>query len=270
MLRCALIASLTLCGTAAGAAPRRIVSLNPCLDAILVNVATPQQIAGISHYSRDPKASIIPQQAKRFRVAHPNAEAVLALKPDLVLAGRHTALATRQALTRLNMPVTVFDAPESVEESRGQIRKIAALVGNPRGGERLIGRIDAALASAAFPGPQAPALIHHSSGLTPGATTLPDELLRRTGFRNMAVSYGLKGWGKVGIESIITRPPSLLLVANGEGGTSAATWLAHPALRRLKRTVRQVPVPAKLFYCGGPTIIAASRALAAIRQRQPR
>lgn len=270
MLRLTVLASLLLSGSAAGAAPRRIVSLNPCLDAILVNVASPGQIAGISHYSRDPKASVIPEQAKNFRVAHPNAEAVLALKPDLVLAGRHTALATRKALTRLNMPVTVFDAAESVEESRRQIRAIAALVGNPRGGERLIGRIDAALASAAFSGPPVAALIHHPSGLTPGGLTLPNELLSRTGFRNMALSYGLKGWGKVGIESIITRPPSLLLVANGEGGTSAATWLGHPALRGLKRSVRQVPVPAKLFYCGGPTIIAASRALAAIRRGQAR
>ncbi len=270
MLRLAFSALLLLGGTSASAAPRRIVSLNPCLDAILVHVADPQRIAGISHYSRDPNASVITEQAKRFRVAHPTAEAVLALKPDLVLAGRHTALATRNALARLKMPVTVFDAPESVAESRAQIRRIAALVGNPRGGERLIGRIDAALASGASSGPAVPTIIHHPSGMTPGALTLPDELLRRTGFRNMASVYGLRGWSKVGIETIISRPPSLLLAAAGDGGTSAATWLEHPALRGLRRTVRQVPIPAKLFYCGGPTIIAASRTLAAIRRGQKR
>jgi iron complex transport system substrate-binding protein len=269
MLRFAAAAALLLSGSASWAAPRRIVSLNPCVDAILVNLASPRQIAGISHYSRDPNASVIPQQAKRFRVTGPTAEAILAMKPDLVLAGRHTDLATRKALTRLKLPLVIFDTPKSVAESRAQIRRMAALVRNPAAGQRLIGRIDGALAAASSRA-AIPALVHHPSGLTPGSGTLPDELLRRTGFRNMAASYGLQGWGRVGIETIVRSPPSLLLVSDGGGGTSAATWLAHPALRALKRNVRQVPLPAKLFYCGGPTIINAARALATIRAGQSR
>ncbi|HUH09083.1 MAG TPA: ABC transporter substrate-binding protein, partial [Brevundimonas sp.] len=38
----------------ASAAPRRVVSLNACLDAILVHVADRGQIAALSHYAREP------------------------------------------------------------------------------------------------------------------------------------------------------------------------------------------------------------------------
>ena len=65
----------------------RIVSLNPCLDAILVEVAEPEQILALSHYSADPAASSIPQDiARRYDVTGGTVEEVIALEPDIVLA----------------------------------------------------------------------------------------------------------------------------------------------------------------------------------------
>ena len=57
-----LVAALML---TACAAPSRqaggIVSVNPCADAMLVRLVTPNRIAAISHYSLDPAASSIPR-----------------------------------------------------------------------------------------------------------------------------------------------------------------------------------------------------------------
>ena len=39
--------------TGKGEGAPTIVSLNPCLDAILVELASPAQVLGLSHYSRD-------------------------------------------------------------------------------------------------------------------------------------------------------------------------------------------------------------------------
>ena len=51
----------------AGAAGPRLVSLNPCVDAVLAAVADPDQIAGVSHYSQDPAAtSVDVRWARRF------------------------------------------------------------------------------------------------------------------------------------------------------------------------------------------------------------
>ena len=81
---------------AAPSAPRRVVSLNPCLDAILVEVADRAQIAALSHYARQPQGSTIVAIARTLPETFESAEEVLMLRPDLVLASRHTALATRR------------------------------------------------------------------------------------------------------------------------------------------------------------------------------
>jgi len=52
MLRAMCLLLLAMCVSVAQAAARpRIVSINPCVDAVLVQVADPQQILGISYYS---------------------------------------------------------------------------------------------------------------------------------------------------------------------------------------------------------------------------
>ena len=71
----------------AGARPT-IVSLNPCTDAILADVTAPGQLLAISHYSKDPRSSSMPaEQASRYRATGGTVEEVLALDPDVVVAG---------------------------------------------------------------------------------------------------------------------------------------------------------------------------------------
>ena len=61
------------------------MSLNPCLDAILLDVADPGQITALSHYSIDPSQFAMAAQARRYRHISGSAEEVAALRPDLVL-----------------------------------------------------------------------------------------------------------------------------------------------------------------------------------------
>ncbi len=67
------------------AEPRRVVSLNPCLDVILVHVADRAQVAAISHYSHNMSSSSIGPAALSYPFTYESAEEVLALRPDLVL-----------------------------------------------------------------------------------------------------------------------------------------------------------------------------------------
>jgi iron complex transport system substrate-binding protein len=108
-------------------------------------------------------------------------------------------------------------------------------------------------------------LIWQSGGLVPGAGTLPDELLRRAGFRNMSAVYGLKRWDVLPLEYLIARPPRVLLsVGAAEVGEDRLT--AHPAIQRLARRITVAPYPSRLMNCGGPTIIAAMARLRQVRQ----
>src|SRR3546814_9295006 len=123
---------------AAAAKPQRIVSLNPCVDAVLMRIADPGQIAAISQYSLDPQATSIPiEQASHFAATSGTAEEVLAKRPDLVIAGPHVALPTIHALQRLGIRLMQFNVPQSVSESRTQISEIAQAIGAPSRGARL-------------------------------------------------------------------------------------------------------------------------------------
>lgn len=241
------------------AAGPRIVSINPCIDAVLVRVADPAQIAGISHYSHDPRSSSTPLAlARRFKATSGTAEEVVALAPDLVLAGDHVDPATIAALRRMNIRLLRFGVPATIGESMAQVRAIAAAAGQSARGEALAGRIARAV-TAARPadGRAVPALIRLGDGLVPGADTLADGLLRAAGFTNMSAAYGLNQWDVLPLEYLAARPPAVLL-------TESAAPL-HPVVKRLARYIAVRPFPAQLMQCGGLNIVEALGRLKAIR-----
>jgi iron complex transport system substrate-binding protein len=236
------------------------MSLNPCIDAILVEVAAPSQIVSISHYSHDPRASSIPPMvARRFRANAATAEEVIAARPDLVLLGAHVAPATQAAIRSAGVRVAQFGVPASIAESRAQVRQVAGAVGQAARGEALVARIDAALAGArAAPGAApVPALIRMGGGLVPGAGTLADELLGLAGFRNMSARYGLASWDVLPLERLLADPPRVLLTERA----ARASGLPVPV-----HGLRVADLPERLLHCAGPNLIEAAGRLAAIRR----
>lgn len=256
-----------LLSTPANAKPVRVLSLNPCVDSILMHVADPGQIVAISHYSHDPRATSIPlRQALRFPVTSGTAEEVLAKRPDLVIAGPHVALPTIHALERLNIRLVQFNVPESVKESQAQIRELSALLRVPERGARLNARIDAALArSRPADRTLIPALIWQGGGMVPGKGTLAEELLRRTGFRNMSSAYGLRQWDVLPLEYLLARPPRVLFTAGSAEG-KGDRMLSHPVLQRLSHRIAVRDYAPRLLHCAGPSIIAAVSRLSDVRR----
>lgn len=249
--------------------PKRIVSLNSCLDAMLVHLADRSQIAALSHYARDEHGSTVAAQARTLPYTWESAEEVIALRPDLVLASQHSAVATRNALKRLYMPVQRFKVPKSIDESQEQVRKLARLIGHPDRGEALIRRIDAAIRTATPPpgARRLSALIYQPNGFAAGPGTLVDEMMELAGFDNVARRFGLRTWGNVALERLLADPPQVLLV--GEPAPGARSWadrvMTHPALKAISGRMRQVRLPEKLLYCGGPVLIETAAALARAR-----
>lgn len=276
MIRAATLALLMLAGCSGQAARvaepasertlPRIVSINPCVDAVLMQVADPQQIAAISHYSQDARATSIPLgQARRFAVTSGTADEVVALAPDLVIAGAHVAPSTIAALHRMRIPLVQITVPESIAESNAQIRAIAAAIGQPARGDALVARINIAVQAASVRGGVVPgALIWQGGGLVPGEGTLANELLRVTGYRNMSADYGLQRWDVLPLEYLVARPPRVLLTVGGPDRSDR--MIDHPVLAGLKKQMAVRRYPERLLHCGGPTIIDAVGRLADIRR----
>ena len=63
----------------------RVVSMNVCTDQLLLSLADPVQILGLSRFSRDDWQSWAAADARRYPRLSGGAEDVLVLKPDVVM-----------------------------------------------------------------------------------------------------------------------------------------------------------------------------------------
>jgi iron complex transport system substrate-binding protein len=264
-LRALALVGAVLLSACAGAPAERhgphptIVSLNPCTDAILAEVADPAQLLAISAYSHNPRASSMPLiEARRFRATGGTVEEVLALDPDVVVASSFMPPATEQAFRRLGVRVETFGIVPDLEENAAQIRRLAALAGHPERGEALLRRIDAAWAATRYDGPKVPALLWQEGGIVAGEDALVARLLTHTGFASHAAARGLGQGAYLPLERVLADPPRVVLAAGSE------RMLNHPALRGIEHMRYELLDPTLLF-CGGPTIIRATERLAQIR-----
>jgi iron complex transport system substrate-binding protein len=248
------------------------VSINLCADELLVTLADPGQVAALSVTATDPRLSYVAEAAKAYRHDAAEAETVVDLDPDLVLAGRFTKRATRDMLTALGYRVVLLDPARSLDESIAQIRRIAALVGHPERGEALVARIEAAraAAAAAIPaGAHPTAAVYQRRGYVTGGDTLTGDLLATVGFANLGGTLAGKTGGFVPLERLVAEPPDYLVVTSfsADADDQGSALLAHPALAGLYPPAKRIRLPEKLTVCGGPSLPEALDWLAAEAHR---
>lgn len=255
------------------AAPTRIVSMNPCLDQILVAVADPQQIAALSHYSRDPRSSLILNTAKQYPSHFGSAEEVMQFKPDLVLASLYSSQSTLNILKKLKTNLSLYDLPNSIEVSDQQVIQIARLTGHPERGVILNERIHQALNRAMAQATPSPirALVYQANGFVAGKGTLIDQVMTLSGYTNQATQYGVQQWGIVHLEDLILSPPQVLFTpaTRNAWGAWSTRMIAHPVLTQLPENImRQSVFPESLLYCAGPTLIPLAQAFRSAQSLQ--
>ncbi|WP_253190438.1 ABC transporter substrate-binding protein [Sphingomonas sp. LM7] len=245
------------------------MSLNPCADAMLVELIPPDRIAAISHYSRDPGASSISMEvARRFAVNHGTAEEILALRPDLVIADSFTSPSTREAFARAGLKTLYLGWASTIDQSKAQVREIAAAVDAVPAGEAMLSRIDKAVTDAQTDRPLVPALLWIGGNTVSGGGTLLDEMMVKAGFSDHAAHYGLQNTGYLPIEHVVVDPPRVMLVPDqsGRDAGSRAAQMRGWALARARAKVHHARFERSLVNCGGPVIAKAMTRLAEVRR----
>lgn len=266
---------LAQCGPAAAAEarPARIVSINLCADQLLMSLADPGQILALSTFAADPKLSYLAEKASAFRHDAGNAESVVGLNPDLVLAGRFTRLATREMLARLGYRVVLIDTARSVDASIKQVREIAELVGHPERGEALVADIEAARREASAPAAARPHTVafYQRRGYVTGGETLTSDILKTVGLANTGGELAGKSGGFVPLEKLVADAPDYIVVSatTRTAEDQGSALLAHPALAELYPPERRIILPDRLTVCAGPSLPEALRYLAGAVERLP-
>ena len=232
-------------------ATARVVSLNLCTDILLVQLA-PEQIAALSLLARDPALSVVAAQAARLPWVRPEAEAVLRLHPDLVLAGEYGAQAAVGLLRERGVRVVAIPEPTDFAGITTQVETAALALRVPERGAEMLARMRARLA-AVRPRNGGRAVFWQAHGFIAGPGSFGDVVLRAAGFTDAGTGAA------VGAEMMAAHPPDVLVVASAPAYPSLATdLLTHPAVAR----VRRVEVPPALLACAGPWSVGAVEMLA--------
>lgn len=251
-------------------APRRVVSFNVCADQLVLALADPEQIAGLSPYAADSSLSAMADKARAFPRLDWQAESTIALAPDLVLIGDTDRPVTKHVLRALGLRLEEITLISDLATARRQITQVAAVLGHPERGERLLADIEAARARlhAAPKTPFHTALLVNRGGYTAGASSLAAVLLAEAGLKppeGAPSGYG----GYVPLEKLMTLHPDVIVLNDrpSEAADQGSYNLEHPALNALYPPQRRIVLPTRYTLCGGPALVAAFDYLAGLLER---
>jgi iron complex transport system substrate-binding protein len=249
----AVLAALSL--DPATAAGPRIASMNVCTDQLLITLADPEQILGLSRFARERLESFAADDARRFPILSGGAEDILVLAPDIVVASLFDKRSTRELLKEKGLHLAEFAVPRNLDEVKAQIREMGEVVGHPDRASAEITRLDAAIVRAR----QAIAVRHYRvlplsrRGWVTGSDSLLSSLLAETGLFNAAADLGISFGGFVSLEAIVNLKPDLIVVseAGDRAEDDGRAFLLHPALERFYPPSRRIVIPDRLTVCGG-------------------
>ena len=250
MIRALAVAvALALAPFPAGAA--RVVSLNLCADDYLLLLA-PEHAVAVSVLAADPSLSVVVAEARQVREVRADAEAVLELHPDLVLAGPYGAQTTLALLQRQGVRVERLGLPQDFTAIAAETRRVAGLLDESARGEALLDAMRARLAAARRQTAER-AVFLEARGYVAG----PDRSPTRSCAPPVSAPPGRAA--NPGLEALVAHPPDLLVTATAPDYPSLATdLLVHPALAGIPRRA----VAPALLLCGGPWTARAVSALA--------
>ena len=256
----------------AAAAPVRVVSMNLCADELVLRLADRDQVLAVTYLARDPRGSTVATEAVGLPVTRGLTEEVVALKPDLVIAGAFTTRTTVGMLKRVGAPVLELGVPTDLDGVRAQIRQVAVALGHPERGEAMVAALDVRLASIVPAGRPLRALVMRPNAFTVAPGGLGDALIRAAGLVNVSAEIGRDRFGQVPLEAVALANPDLIVVDAGAPGSPslADTLLHHPVFQALARAHRTVDIPNRLWTCPGPQVAEVVARLAeAANERAP-
>ncbi len=272
----ALMAGITAIGLLAGTAlpglaedvPRRVVSMNLCTDQLAMLLADEGQLISISDLALDPRSSAMVDEAAAYPVNNGLAEEIYLMRPDLVLAGRYSALATVDMLRRLGIRVEQFDPATSLDQVTERMSRMGKLLGREDVAADQIARFDQRLASfrdGISPRPRA--ALYFANGYTSGDQTLAGDILSAAGIINIAAELGLVSGGVIPLESLAMAAPDTVVTGQPYPGASRSEEiLSHPVVGALQAGRPSTSMNAQDWLCGTPYVLRAIDQMAGLRR----
>ncbi|MFN8545125.1 MAG: helical backbone metal receptor [Candidatus Binatia bacterium] len=244
--------------------PRRIVALAPSVTELVFALGAGDRVVGVCGQCDYPaEAARLPRVGGYL---NPSVEAVLAARPDLVLAvpspGNREAVRT---IERAGVRVLVAE-DRTLDRLWASVHALGVALGTEAVAAGLVADIQARLGAvrarvAAVPSRRVLLVVGHSPLTVAGPGTLQDELLAIAGATNVAQDAGAP-WPQLSLEVVIARAPEVIVDA--AMGTEAGSQALFAGLATVPavRYGRVVPLAPDALFRAGPRVADAATALA--------
>jgi iron complex transport system substrate-binding protein len=241
--------------------PQRIVSVLPSLTETVCELGQCHRLVGVDRYSNHP-ASVL-ALPKVGGGIDPNIEAIVALRPDVVLMA--TSSRGVQRLESLGLKVMALEPKNSAGAQR-VMDKLGQLLGVPDA-QQIWRAIDAGVSAAAQslpPGARGLKVYYEVStgGYAAGRQSFIGETMERLGLENM-VAAELGPFPRINPEAVVRANPDLIMIGtrNVQGMAQRPGWAGMRALREGRVCVFSTE-ESDVLVRPGPRMAEAARIMA--------
>ncbi len=251
--------------------PKRIVSINLCADQYILALARKDQILALSPFAHNREMSYFAKKAKAFPKIRDDAESVLQLKPDLVIASVFNSTNTLKLIRRQNIKILTLGYETKLDDIAKNIRIAGEAIGNNDKLKLWENKFSIAKKQAQniYSGLKYTALFYQRAGYISGKDSLTGKILEHVGLNNYASNLSKSAFGSLKLEKLLISPPDLLFLSknNDKYEDQGNKLLNHPALLKIYQNKYMLNIPVSETVCGGPSTISMLNRLKNIRKK---
>jgi len=221
--------TVTLSGPA-----QRIVSLAPSNTEILFTVGAGTQVVGRDEFTNYPQEAMsLPSVGGSY--GGYNSEAIVNLKPDLVLAAEINTPEQVKTLEDLGLTVYYLSNPKDLEGMYQNLQLVAKMTGHETEAGKLVeslkervAAVDEKMASVT----EKPSVFYELDSTDPNAPytfgpgTFMDLLISKAGGKNVGSVLG-SPWAQISLEELVVQNPDLIILGDSNYGVTAEAVAAR-------------------------------------------
>ena len=249
---------------------QRVISLAPSNTEILYAIGAGSQVVGRDESSDYPTAvSSLPTVGGYSGF---NTEAIVALHPDLVLAGGINSPELVASLEKLGLTVYFLPNPATLEEMYANLETVATLTGHTSEAGTLVDSLKsrvAAVDAKILPLNSRPTVYYEIDATDPakpytyGPGSFGDLLIQRAGGANVGSALSSE-YAQMSLEQLVVANPTIIILGDSAYGTSAESLKQRPGWEGLDavKNSQMFPFDDNLVSRPGPRLVDGLEALA--------
>ena len=262
LLTILLCFALPIAAYATNALPR-LVSLNLCADPYLIAFADKNQIAALTHLSRDPDLSAHAKAAHQFPVSDGQIESLVDLQPDIVIVSRWSDPMRNTLIERLGFRLVTLDSAKNFAAARAEIVELGQAIGRANEARAYLAQLDADMAAIEKPKTAPRILPLQRRNLTAGYGHILDDIITRAGGFNLGRNDTADTMRRVSLENTLVAQADFILLNEmpRHPDSRGMEFLTHPALAQYYAADRRLFIDNNLLVCAGASTPRAVKTL---------